>query len=278
MLQTFTISWTLLCIVSAAVLALHGIRKKSLSLSGAVAAFAVGTVSMVPGAYYGLMLIAFYLLGSRVTRVGAEHKCRIDGEYRLGGGGERDVWQVICNGGIGTVLALMLLLLDLNAYQRQLLTVAYASVYGSNCGDTFASELGVLSTGDPFLITSFRRVPCGTNGAVSTLRTLAAILGGSLLGISTCLINNNNNVGVLENVLVCTMSALVGTTVDSILGSLFQATYRDTKDGKIYNSPRKGAELVMNDGMVAVLSNNQVNLLSSIVTAGIVSGAWSLIQ
>lgn len=48
-----------------------------------------------------------------------------------------------------------------------------------------ASELGILSTGTPRLITSFfrRSVPKGTNGGMSIYGTFASVAGGAFIGI-----------------------------------------------------------------------------------------------
>ena len=51
-------------------------------------------------------------------------------------------------------------------------------------GDTLASELGILSKSPPLLITTFKRVPPGTNGAMSVLGTVVSILGGGLIGLT----------------------------------------------------------------------------------------------
>ena len=54
----------------ASLLALHGLRKGSLSPSGALAAFLVGYGHLAnPTKAFGVALIAFYFLGSRATKV-----------------------------------------------------------------------------------------------------------------------------------------------------------------------------------------------------------------
>jgi hypothetical protein len=52
----------------AVVLARHGLRKKSLSASGARAAFAVGFTSFAMSYRFGVILIAFYYSSSRLTK------------------------------------------------------------------------------------------------------------------------------------------------------------------------------------------------------------------
>ena len=52
-------------------LAVHGLRKGSLSSSGAIAAFVVGYGHLAnPLKAFGTALIFFYLAGSRATKVG----------------------------------------------------------------------------------------------------------------------------------------------------------------------------------------------------------------
>jgi len=80
----------------ASLISAHGWRKKSLSPSGALAAFIVGFLTLSGDLRaFGVTLIAFYLIGSRATKYGKEAKARLeDGHHEAG---YRGAWQVLSN-------------------------------------------------------------------------------------------------------------------------------------------------------------------------------------
>ena len=53
----------------AVIISVYGYAKKSLNTSGAVAAIFVGFITFFSGYVYGLVLIAFFLSSSRITKV-----------------------------------------------------------------------------------------------------------------------------------------------------------------------------------------------------------------
>jgi uncharacterized membrane protein len=51
-------------------ISLRGYKRKSLSLSGSMAAFTLGLLTFASGIGFGVVLIFFYLAGSYATKVG----------------------------------------------------------------------------------------------------------------------------------------------------------------------------------------------------------------
>lgn len=82
----------------ATALSVNGLRKRSLSPSGAAAAFLIG-ISMLslPLRTPGISLIAFYLMGSRATKAGQHRKATLEEGNDVAGAGYRTAAQVFSN-------------------------------------------------------------------------------------------------------------------------------------------------------------------------------------
>lgn len=145
-------------------------------LSGWVA----GTVSVVVGLEYMAGLLAFYVSASFMTKVGAEKKKKLEEEYRVGG--ERNLYQVLATCGIGTFVAVIILVFrPMDDNVLYICRLCYVCHYCVVNGDTWASELGSIYGGTPKLITTMREVPPGTNGGVTLFGLLVSFLGGSFV-------------------------------------------------------------------------------------------------
>ena len=81
------------------------VRIRGLSTSGSIAALAIGAVCIAAGWTWLIILLAFYVSSTFLSRLGDDAR-----RERAGGiaekSGDRDVWQVAANGGVFTALAL----------------------------------------------------------------------------------------------------------------------------------------------------------------------------
>ena len=228
------------------------------------------------------------------------------GRERVQSGGGRTWVQVFCNGGVQTLLAMAYIRAQRHAKRGgdapmqfvedgeegrekrnglnwgTALMAAHLAAYSCAAGDTWASELGILSRSNPRLsIAPWRTVPRGTNGGISAAGTMASALGGASIGLGHALYDAcafGVHAQTIQNTVVfASMSGLVGSMIDSVLGALFQYSGKIvSKEGivRIVTSPTiKGNVHITGTN---VLSNNQVNVLSILLTSliGIASSRY----
>ncbi|KAG7385467.1 Transmembrane protein 19 [Phytophthora boehmeriae] len=151
---------------------------------------------------------------------------------------------------------------------RSCLLASYIGHYACCAADTWASELGVLSLSEPRLITTLRRVPPGTNGAVSVLGLATSALGGAFIGVlyyAASLLSGSAQVQVIT---LGVVTGLFGSVLDSVLGATVQATYFDRTSRKICDESAVDGDVEHVCG-VDLLSNEQVNVVSVLVTTAV---------
>ena len=146
-------------------LALLSLSARSLDFRGAFTAMVMGlAVLWVQDLYWLSLLLVFFLVGTMATRVKAEYKKQYGLYQKI-----RSTENVIGNGGMGLLMALIG-----NFY-------GFAGALSTATADTLSSELGILSKKKPRLITNFKRVKTGTDGAVSALGTTAEVVGALII-------------------------------------------------------------------------------------------------
>ena len=243
--------------VSSAIAALAH-RRGALSSSGALAATAVGAVIFLGGGpWWFTALGAFFVTSTLLGRVGAAYKARTKREFSKGD--TRDAWQVLANGGVAAVAALLMLV---GPDARWL--YAFVGALATANGDTWATELGILAPGEPRSILTWKPVPRGTSGAVSPLG-LAATLAGAFL---VALVASPAGGRPLRLLLVGTVAGVTGALVDSLAGATVQEQFWCAGCARECESPRHscGAVAERRRGIVG-FGNDLVNFAATLAGA-----------
>ncbi|KAF7592907.1 hypothetical protein BBP40_012227 [Aspergillus hancockii] len=231
-------------------------KRKSLTTLGlAVAALTASAHALHQWSTPFALLGVFYFGGIKVTKVKHNVKARLTLSATGSGGGEgqRTHVQVLANSIVATVLTLIhtyvlamkgpsLECFSNGKHAADLLTVGIVANYAAVAADTFSSELGILSTSKPRLITSptFRTVPPGTNGGVTATGLLAGVLGAFTTALTSAVLlpfcTEDGGSTLRDRVywtLAFTAWGALGSVLDSVLGGLFQASVVDKRTGKV---------------------------------------------
>ena len=205
-------------------LLIHGVlialaqRLPLLTRAGWIHAGALGTILLGSLGWQGWLAVVVYLvLGSAVTKLGFRDKQRRGlAEARGGSRGPENVWGSAATG------AALALLIGAGVEPRSVLLVGFAASFAAKLADTFGSEIGKRWGRTTVLITSFRRVPPGTEGAISLEGTLASAFGSllmSVLMLALQLIPSWPLTGLVM------LIGLVATLAESLFGALVQDRY-----------------------------------------------------
>lgn len=269
-------------VLLSSAIAIRAFKRNSLNLSGAFLGFIVMFIHIAVNYRLGAMLLVFFFTSSKLTKVGVERKRSIDADFKEGG--QRNWIQVLSNSGIATLLVLIVWMMTrsqdkcLDSKESQLLTSLIGGVIGhySCCnGDTWSSELGILSDAQPRLITTLKPVRRGTNGGVTKAGLLAAAVAGSIIGLTFVLIGffttRCTYDVALKQLLVIPISALAGlcgSVIDSLLGATLQFSGFCSVRNKVVGKPGPTVKRISG---LSILDNNGVNLVSILLTTVLTS-------
>jgi uncharacterized protein (TIGR00297 family) len=266
MLLLTAISPVDLLIVGAPLNCLAGLLsfwRRSVNAGGAVAGAALGTIVFVAaGPLLWVILAAFVLSSTAFTKFRAEEKEWLASIQEKGG--RRDFLQVLANGGVGLLMAILL-----RFTREPSWSIAFAAAFASANADTWASEIGVLSPEKPFSLPTLRPVLRGVSGGVTLIGLGASVAGSLVVGVVFAL----ENALVLRSLdgfasLLClvTLAGLFGSLVDSILGSTLQAQYAGSDRARTERKVSGGSANALIRGL-AFVTNDVVNVASTAVAA-----------
>jgi uncharacterized protein (TIGR00297 family) len=106
---------------------------------------------------------------------------------------------------------------DTNFYKQ----VGFAASFASKLADTTSSEIGKAYGQTTYLITNFRRVPRGTEGAVSLEGTLAGVAAAAGVGVMALALGQADVRGATS----ITAAAFVANLFESWLGATAQGRF-----------------------------------------------------
>lgn len=264
-------------------------KRKSLNISGAISGLFVGFILTLTNFAHVACLFSFFVTSTKATKFRSHEKKKLEAHFEENS--QRSWVHVLCNGGMATQLALLYLLdvgcqerpIDFDKYYRSSwLSIGILGAIACSNGDTWASEIGsVIANKDPFLITTFKRVPRGTNGGISWAGLFMSFLGGIIVGLSyylTVLITVDTVVLQLATsqwpvIIIGGIGGFIGSVIDSVLGATLQYSGINEK-GFIVEHPGKGVKHISGR---QILDNHSVNLFSTVIIGLSLPGIAKLI-
>lgn len=192
--------------------------KKLLTPTGYLNAWLLGVLVWGSLNWQGYVVVMFYfLVGVGVTKIGKEIKEAAGiAEGRGGLRGPENVWGSAL---IGTICAIAALFVS--DFWQGLFLLGYVASFSTKLSDTAASEVGKAYGKSTFLITTFKPVPRGTEGAVSVEGTLAGIIASLAIAVV------GYAVGMVDlwGILWCAIAAFVATNLESVIGATIQEKF-----------------------------------------------------
>jgi uncharacterized protein (TIGR00297 family) len=249
-------------------------RRGSLTAGGWLGAILTGTLTCGFGGWaWGLTLVAFFVTSSALSHFRQARKQSLAGE-KFEKSGRRDLLQALANGGAGALLAL---LYGLGGEPPALLAL-FAGIMATVTADTWATELGVLSSRPPRLVTTWVLVEPGTSGGVTAAGLAASAAGALAIGLAL-LLGRALEQGVWSFWLVvaAVIGGVGGSLADSLLGATLQAIYRAPGGGETERPfAPSGAPNPLVRGW-PWMNNDLVNFISSIGGGVVALGLWGLL-
>jgi uncharacterized protein (TIGR00297 family) len=248
-------------LVLAAVVVALAWRLGALSAGGAWTAAALGFFSMGAGWSWGILLIAYFVTSSLVTRFRTHEKLART-EDRIDKMGARDAQQVLANGGAYGIMALSFWMAPGEIWQA-----LAAGALAASAADTWATEIGTLARREARSILDWHPVPTGTSGGVTALGLGGSVAGAGVVAGVAWLVG-----WPMSAVVAALAGGLMGSLVDSVLGASLQArrhcsTCNAVTERSVHGCGTRTAVI----GGLEWLDNDGVNALATLF--GAVSGA-----
>ena len=235
---------------------------KFLTASGSVAAFLLAsTIYGLGGWQWTVPIVTFFVLSSLLSKAGKKRKEQF--EHLFEKTSTRDWGQVAANGGIAGILILVQYALPNENFYP-----AYLGAIAAVTADTWGTEIGVWFGGKAISLSRFKVVETGSNGGISLEGFIGGAIGALIVSASTF-----PWAATKRMVLIATLSGIIGSLFDSLLGGTLQSLYRCWICRKY--TERKlhcGSATVFVNG-IRWMTNDAVNWICALAGA---TAAWRL--
>jgi uncharacterized protein (TIGR00297 family) len=215
-----------------------------LTISGALTAWFLAFVVVFLAKWSIFPLVTFLVLGSLAGKIRANAKDGGDAKQ----GKARDHWQVLANGGIFMLLAMLAFLNESGWLESflgihtevlrfsetcHLLALISLSV---SCADTLSSDFGRVWGGSPRNIITGKRMIKGVSGGVTGAGFVGALLGAVSIAIFVFWTELSSLGSSVYTFWLIAFFGFIGSILDSVLGVLFQAKYLDDSGNQVDSS------------------------------------------
>ena len=242
------------------------IGKRALTGWGLVGALVLDLVVSVAFGNLGFVVLLTFFVGSLIVDKIKKRRKKTDTITKKEG--TRDLVQVVANGLVPLVMALLFVLTLEPAF-----LVGYVAALAEAFADTVASGLGVYSktTFDPF---KMKRCECGISGGMSVIGTLSSFIASIIIAIIPFAF------GVYGMnfwpVTIAALCAFLGVIFDSFLGSVFQIKYTCSVCGALTEKERHCNRPTARHSGFSFFDNDVVNLLSGVFAAALAAALTAI--
>lgn len=289
--------WLLCYLLISGFTAIVLVKKGWMKASGAAMAWLLAFVVQIMALWSILPLVVFL---AAATVVGKFRKKEISNRGDEKSDKPRDHWQVLANGGlflffallsylnefeffssVGQLMGLDGIAIESHEFGRAFFFLALLSLSVSSA-DTMSSELGQWLGGTPRNILTWKSTQKGVSGGVTVAGFVGAFLGASMIAVfiffyepfDTAMVFNLSRI---QGFWILVIFGLFGTLIDSLLGEIFQAKFKNTQ-GEWSDQPWPGQMKSCPEKGFSVISNDVVNALTGIVSLILASVFFSLID
>lgn len=186
-------------------------RLRTADLAGLFSAALVGILLIVfAGVSWFMIMLSFFIIGAASTRYQMEYKKSLHVEQESGG--VRGYVNVFANGLVSVCAAVCF-----GVTHHPAFIALYLGSVTTAAADTVAGEVGVCS-GRPYLITTMKPVPEGTNGGVSLTGEIAGLFASVFVSACAVLLG----VADMPIFIAGVAGGLIGANIDSFIGEILE--------------------------------------------------------